>query len=94
MLAVSMGTPGTASLPRSAQDGEEEVPDLASLLDPLGAGGATDPLLGVVPVVDREVAPPSAVVAPEMVVSVGGLDADGRVHGFDVDRHAPRGILE
>ena len=93
-IVVSMGTPGAASLPGSTQDGEEEVPDLASLLDTLGAGGTTDPLLGMVPVVDREVAPPSTVVAPEMVVLVGGRDADGRVHGFDVDRHAPRGILE
>jgi len=94
VIVVSVGTPGAASLPGSTQDGEEEVPDLASLLDTLGAGGTTDPLLGMVPVVDREVAPPSTVVAPEMVVLVGGLYADGRVHGFDVDRHAPRGILE
>lgn len=94
VLVVSVGTPGAASLPGSTQDGEEEVPDLASLLDTLGAGGTTDPLLGMVPVMDREVAPPSTVVAPEMVVLVGGLYADGRVHGFDVDRHAPRGILE
>ena len=74
------------------QDGEQEVPNLAGFLEVGGTCGTTDPLLGVVPVMDCEVAPPPTVVEPEMVVAVGGLNPDGRLHGFGVDRHAPRGL--
>jgi len=41
-----------------------------------GAGGPADPLLGVVAVMDREVAPPQTMVSPYVVILVGGLNPD------------------
>jgi hypothetical protein len=53
------------------QDSEQEVPDLTGFLKMAGAGGPANSLLGVVLEVDREVAPPPTVVAPEVMVAVG-----------------------
>ena len=58
------------------QDGEQEVPDLTGFLEMTGAGGPADPLLGVVAVMDREVAPPQTMVSPYVVILVGGLNPD------------------
>lgn len=76
------------------KDGEQEVPDLTGFLQMAGAGGSADPTLGVVAVVDREVAPPQTVIAPKVMAVIAGLDPDGGLHGIAVERHAPRGLLK
>ena len=73
--------------------GEQEIPDLPGLPDAAGSGGSADPLLGVGAVVDREMAPPEAVIAPQVVTLVGRLEPEGCLHGVGVDRHASRGTI-
>lgn len=56
--------------------GQQEVADLAGLREAAGSGGSTNPLFGVAVVVNCEVAPPEAVIAPEVVALVGRLNPE------------------
>jgi hypothetical protein len=50
--------------------GEQKVPNLAGFIEAAGPGIAPDALFREVRSMDREVTPPTAVVAPEVVVGV------------------------
>jgi len=56
------------------QGGKQEVPNLAGFIEVVGPGIAPNPLFREVRSMDREVTPPGAVVAPEVVVGVALWD--------------------
>ncbi len=66
---------GIPTLTFPLESGQDGITPHPGLLQVTGAQGAPDALLGVVGVMQGVVAPPGAIVVPEMVVWVATIDS-------------------